>query len=190
MDPPVPRRLAVLADYACVPLAPDSAEAMHDAIVTSGDALKRWNSWWHPDSTISETSAYIDFCQAGWSAGTHFEFAVQEGEDSYVGSCALTNVDRDAGKANLSYWTRSDHAGRGIASAAARVVAAWGVGELELARIEVAMATANVASRHVAERSGAVFEGVLRNRVKVRGRHYNCALRPQPGGLPRRRADD
>ena len=160
MDHPVASslRLPAVANYSCVPLSPKCVAAMHEAILTSGDALKRWNTWWHPDSVVSETAAFI------------------EREAGHVGSCALSSVDRETGKANLSYWTRSDHTGRGIASAAARSIAAWGVRELGLARIEVAMATANVASRHVAERSGAVFEGMLRNRVKVHGRLHNYAL--------------
>ena len=45
-----------------------------------------------------------------------------------------------------------------------------------LRRIEVAMPTANVASRTVAERMGAILDGVMRNRVHVGGRSYNFAV--------------
>lgn len=88
-------------------------------------------------------------CGAGWKAGTHYEFALQQPEQAYLGSCALASVDSAAGTANLAYWTQAGHTGRGIASRAAR---------------------------RVAERAGAIHEGVPRNRVHVRGRSYNYAL--------------
>lgn len=159
----------------CVPLTDAHLEDLHDAIVQSGRDLARWMLWWHDGFTLDEARQWVTFCENGRFAGTHFEFAVIRA-DRYVGSCALTAVNQTAANANLAYWTRSDHAGQHVASHAARAVAAWGVSTLGLRRIEIAMATANVASRRVAERAGGVFEGTLRNRVQVRGRSYNYAL--------------
>lgn len=159
----------------CVALTMTIVDDLHDAIVQSGRDLARWMAWWHDGFTIDEARQWVTFCDNGRTAGTHFEFAIT-GARPYLGSCALTGVDQTAGTANLAYWTRSDHAGQHLASRAARAVAAWGVSTLGLRRIDIAMATGNVASRRVAERAGGVFEGTLRNRVHVRGRSYNYAL--------------
>jgi RimJ/RimL family protein N-acetyltransferase len=159
----------------CVPLTIELVDDLHDAIGRSGPDLSRWMGWWHDGFTIDEAHQWIEFCDAGRAAGTHFEFAIS-GSRPYLGSCALTAVDQTAGTANLAYWTRSDHAGQHLASSAARGVAAWGVSALALRRVDIAMATANIPSRRVAERAGGVFEGILRNRVHVRGRSYNYAL--------------
>lgn len=163
-------------DPTCVALTADLTADLHAAIVQSGPDLRRWMTWWHDGFTEEEARGWVAFCEAGWKAGTHYEFALQQPGEAYVGSCALTSVNAAAGTANLAYWTRSDRAGRGIASRAARRVAAWGVSHLGLRRIELAMATSNVASRRVAERAGAIHESLLRNRVHVRGRSYNYAL--------------
>jgi ribosomal-protein-serine acetyltransferase len=165
-----------LSDLTLTPFTAELAPPMQEAILASGDQLSRWMTWWHEGFTETEAREWAAFCEAGQAAGTHHEFALQTTDCPYVGSCALSGVDRAAGTANLAYWTRSDYGGRGMASAAARRTAAWGVAALGLQRIEVAMATANLASRRVAERTGAVLDGVMRNRVHVRGKSYNFAL--------------
>jgi RimJ/RimL family protein N-acetyltransferase len=43
-------------------------------------------------------------------------------------------------------------------------------------RVEIAAHPDNVASRRVAEKAGATFEGVMRNRIYMRGRSYPAAL--------------
>ena len=149
---------------------------MLDAIVESGAELSRWMAWWHGGFRLEEAEAFAAFCERGWLDGTHYEFAIQDTGCDYVGSCALSAVNGDALSANLSYWVRSSATGAGIASSAARRVAAWGVGAVGLRRVEVSMATANVASRRVAERAGAQAEGILRNRGRHAGRSYNFAL--------------
>lgn len=158
------------------PLTTSLAPAMLDAIVESGAELRRWMAWWHEGFRVEEAEAFASFCEQGWSDGTHYEFAIQDSGCDYVGSCALSGVNNDALSANLAYWVRSSATGAGIAASAARRVAAWGVSALGLRRIEVSMATANLASRRAAERAGAQGEGVLRNRARYAGHSYNFAL--------------
>ena len=43
-------------------------------------------------------------------------------------------------------------------------------------RIEVLVAVGNVASRRVAEKSGAVYEGTLRSRLLVHGTRHDAAM--------------
>lgn len=164
------------ADMRLTPLTTALAPALLDAILASGPALRRWMTWWHEGFELGEAEAFAAFCERGWSEGTHHEFAIQGDACDYIGSCALSGVRRDSLSANLAYWVRTDATGGGVAASAARRVAAWGVSSLGLQRIEVSMATANVASRRVAERAGAQAEGILRNRVRYEGRSYNFAL--------------
>jgi RimJ/RimL family protein N-acetyltransferase len=48
-------------------------------------------------------------------------------------------------------------------------VAKFGFAELGLQRIEILAAIPNIASQRVAEKAGAVREGVLRKRLLIRG---------------------
>ena len=65
---------------------------------------------------------------------------------------------------------------RGIATGAARQVAATGFGELGLVRIEIATLPGNAASQRVAEKLGATREGEFRNRLVVRGEPVDAVV--------------
>jgi ribosomal-protein-serine acetyltransferase len=63
--------------------------------------------------------------------------------------------------ANVGYWVRTRQTGQGIATAAVRLIARFGFEDLGLRRLELFIAVDNVASRRLAEKVGATFEGVL-----------------------------
>ena len=84
-------------------------------------------------------------------------------------TAGLTQLHSRHHFANLYYWVRSGHTGRGLASAAARELACFGLQELGLQRIEIVVARDNLASLRVAEKAGAAREGLLRSRLNARG---------------------
>jgi RimJ/RimL family protein N-acetyltransferase len=88
----------------------------------------------------------------------------------------LNQIDALNQRANLGYWVRSSAAGRGVATAATRLTRDWGFANTDLVRIEVLVAVANMASRRVAEKSGAVYEGTLRSRLLVHGTRHDAAM--------------
>ncbi|MFS8084914.1 MAG: GNAT family N-acetyltransferase, partial [Acidobacteriota bacterium] len=65
------------------------------------------------------------------------------------------------------YWVRTSAAGRGIATGAARLMARFSFEQVGLHRVEIVAAVPNIASQRVAEKVGAVREGVLRNRLLI-----------------------
>ena len=77
---------------------------------------------------------------------------------------------------NLGYWVRSTAAGRGVATQAARLMARFAFEQVGLHRVEILAAIPNIASQRVAEKAGAVREGVLRNRLLIRGVSYDAIL--------------
>ena len=78
--------------------------------------------------------------------------------------------------ANLGYWVRTSAARRGVATNATRAVARYGFEELGLQRIEIVAAVRNLPSQRVAEKAGAVREGVLRKRLLIRGEAHDAVL--------------
>ena len=106
-----------------------------------------------------------------------------------LGACGLADIDAANRCAKVGYWVRASAAGRGAATAAVRLLAAWAWAETDLERLEVRAAIGNAASRRVAEKAGAAFEGVARRRFRLHGRQEDAAvyalLRPQSvGGIP------
>ena len=78
--------------------------------------------------------------------------------------------------ANLGYWVRSSAASKGVATAATKLTRDWGFANTDLVRIEILVATGNIASRRVAEKSGALYEGTLRSRLTVHGTRHDAAM--------------
>ncbi|MDH3445440.1 MAG: GNAT family N-acetyltransferase, partial [Deltaproteobacteria bacterium] len=69
--------------------------------------------------------------------------------------------------ANLGYWIRSSAMGRSLAPAAVRFVSDYAFRETNLNRLEIVCAVASIRSQRVAEKVGAMREGVLRNRLML-----------------------
>jgi RimJ/RimL family protein N-acetyltransferase len=78
--------------------------------------------------------------------------------------------------ANVGYWVRADRTGAGYATAAVRLLAAHAFGVLGLQRLELVIAPSNAASLRVAEKVGAVREGVLRHRLRRAGAPQDAVL--------------
>ncbi|PYS40243.1 MAG: N-acetyltransferase, partial [Acidobacteria bacterium] len=87
----------------------------------------------------------------------------------FLGGVGLNFFNRVHQMANLGYWVRTSAVGRGVATRATRLVARLGFAQLGLQRIEIIAAVDNLASQRVAEKAGAVREGLARKRLLVRG---------------------
>lgn len=77
------------------------------------------------------------------------------------GSVALQRADWSTDKCEIGYWIAPWARGHGYASEAVRMSVTYGFGR-GLRRVELLAATGNTASQKVAERTGFVREGVLR----------------------------
>lgn len=149
------------------PRRPDAAP-LHDAITVSLSELIPWMVWAHPNYREVEAAEWVRRAGRAFADGLEYQFVartVATGE--LLGCVGLNSFDRLNRWANLGYWIRSDHTGHGYAARAARLVSSFGFGELGLGRIEILAAVENSRSQAVAERVGALREGVLRRRLRV-----------------------
>lgn len=98
-----------------------------------------------------------------------------EGE-RFLGACGINQINRIHRFGNLGYWVRSSQAGRGVAVEAVRLLAQFAFVNTDLVRLEIVCAVGNDRSRRVAEKAGALFEGVLRDRLILHGIPRDAAL--------------
>ena len=136
---------------------------------------------WMPDlnSSLSraDVAAWIETRPEAWATGIAYNFAIIDAEDgTFLGGCGLSHIHRTHRFANLFYWVRSSQTGRGVATAATRLLARFGFDELALIRIEIVVAVDNQASLRVAEKAGAMQEGILRNRVRLHGKVHDAVM--------------
>ncbi len=131
--------------------------------------------WCHPDYSFDDSRQWIEAVEADWKKDVCYNFAVFDHDNAFVGGCGLNRIDQHP-VANLGYWTRTHAAGRGIATEAAAGLAQFGFEHLQIKRIEIVMSTRNLPSRRVAERSGATYEGLLRNRLLLHGELHDAFM--------------
>ncbi len=149
------------------PYRRDDVDALYEAARTSVDEVGRWLPWLHSGYTRDDSAAWIAARPAAWDGGLDYAFGIFDVlRLDYLGGCGLNTLHPLHNFANLGYWVRSGCTGRGVATAAARLVARFGFQELRLTRLEIVVAVGNRASLRVAEKLGAVREGVLRNRLR------------------------
>lgn len=86
-----------------------------------------------------------------------------EVDGELAGAIDLKRADWAARVTEIGYWAHPGSRGRGVMSAATRLLSRWALRDIGFQRVELRIATGNTASLRVAERAGFTREGVLRN---------------------------
>lgn len=153
------------------------AVALVDAVQSSIQSLGRWLPWPRADYGLAEAAAWIEQCQDGWQQGGHFAFAAfDQGTGALLGAAGLNQLNPKHRSGNLGYWVRQSRQGQGIASRTALEVARFGFSTLALVRIEIVTPPHHHASRRTAEKIGARFEAVARQRLWIDGQAEDAAV--------------
>ncbi len=159
------------------PLERGDRDAMYQAVAESIPEVSRWLPWCHVGYSQTETEAFIESCITAWAQQTHFPLAIFEAQSGrYLGGSGVNHIDRQNRQGAIGYWIRTSAARRGVASRAVRLVARFAFESLQISRIEIFARPENVASRRVAEKAGAKFETIARNRIVQHGIPYDAAL--------------
>jgi RimJ/RimL family protein N-acetyltransferase len=159
------------------PYSAEDTSALYEAVRESIKEISVWMGWCHPDYAIEETSAFILARDEAWQSDREYTFGIFDAKTGdFLGSTGLNFVNRVHDCANLGYWVRSSCTGRGVASAAARLVARFGLESCGFQRIEILAAIGNKASQRAAEKAGALREAVLRKRLLVGGQPQDAVL--------------
>ena len=148
------------------PYQPKDAKAMAEAVNESVQELMPFMPWAHEGYSVKEAKTWLKKCQKGWKEGTDYQFAIfSRADGAYLGGCGLNHINTLDRWCNLGYWVRTSRAKQGIATQAVALLSRFGFEQLKFNRIEILAAVGNLASQRVAAKSGAVREGILRNRL-------------------------
>lgn len=158
------------------PYRPEDAEDLHAAVQESTREIYPWLPWCREEYTLEEAASWIEMQEGLRAARMEFQFAVCSDEGRFLGGCGLNDLHREHHFANLGYWVRSAATGKGVATRAVEQVRDWAFEQTELQRLELLVADGNEASRRVAERAGAVREGILRQRLSLHGSFRDAIL--------------
>ena len=159
------------------PFEATDAAAAFAAITESIDELRPWL----PSlAAITAPEDFVPWIASETAAGTQrtaHDFAIVDMRDgSLLGGAGLSHFDWSHRHANLYYWVRRSRVRQGIATGAARLLARYAFEVLALNRMEIVVAVDNQASLRVAEKVGAVREGVLRHRIMLQRELHDAVM--------------
>ena len=141
------------------PVSSAHAEALFQAVIDSRAELLPWMPWARRPS-VDETCNQTESSRREWRRDREFHFClIERGTRPVLG---IAGLNRDgAGSAELHYWIRSDHAGKGLTTEACRALVDWAPRALGVRRITLWAGRDNTASRRVATKLGFVHIGPL-----------------------------
>jgi [ribosomal protein S5]-alanine N-acetyltransferase len=126
-----------------------------------------------PHPSVEDTIKWITRCINGedpvWTIR-------RRGEEMAIGSCCLWNLDKERTHAELGYELRRDQWRKGFMAEALEAVLAYGFGTLDLHRVEALPMATNQASIALLAKLGFHYEGLLRQRILIRGGFVDQAL--------------
>ncbi len=159
------------------PCQPEDAAVICEGVQESMQEMLKWAPWCYPDYSISDCKLWLDSRYQMRLEGIEYDFVIIDANDnSFLGGCAIDQINRKHNFANLGYWVRKSQEGKGIATATVRLISQFGFETLGFTRLEIVAAVQNKASQRVAEKVGAVREGIHRNRHVVHGKIYDSVM--------------
>jgi ribosomal-protein-serine acetyltransferase len=155
----------------------EDVDALFEATRESVRELSAWMPWCSENYSRADSEVFVKSRGAGWDKGEHYSFVIYDTVSGrFLGGVGLNFINRVHQFANLGYWVRTTQTRRGVATAAARLAARFGIAELGFNRIEIVMAAGHVASQRVAKKVGAHCEGVLRQRLVIHEQVHDAVM--------------
>ena len=155
------------------PVSLAHAEPLFQAAVESRPELLPWMPWAR-EPTLEGTRKQTESTERAWRQDSEFHFCVIERSTRQVLGVAGLNrppsprsgerggehLNR-SDSAELHYWIRSDHSGRGLTTEACRALIEWAPSALGVRRLTLWAGRDNTASRRVATKLGFEHIGPL-----------------------------
>ena len=152
---------------------PAFVEAARESRATVG----RWMQWCHNDYSKTDAESWFALAAKNMRESVAYELGIFTSDrKGFLGGVGLNQFNGEHNFCNLGFWVRESKQRQGVAARAACALAEFGFRELKLTRIEIVVAEGNVLSRRVAEKIGATFECVARNRLVVNGSPHAAAV--------------
>lgn len=149
----------------------------YEAVVESIKHVQEFMPWCHPGYSIQESEAWVTSRSESWAHAEEYSFVVYSMRNNELLGCvAINQINQNHKIGNIGYWMRKNVLNKGAATKAVSLVSEFGFDSLDLSRLEIVMVPNNIASKKVAEKSGAKFEGILRKRLVVHGEALDACM--------------
>lgn len=152
------------------------ANDVYQAINESLSEMKAWMPWCHSGYSVHDAINWIMEQDVQRERGMAYEFAIVGPERQYLGGCGINQISQEYRMANLGYWVRTSATEQGVATRAVQLLSQWALTSTDLIRLELVIATTNTVSLRVAEKAGALLEGLQRARLMLDGKPHDAMM--------------
>ena len=154
----------------------EDAGDLLSAIKYSYDEISLWLNWLTSSYDLKAAQEFITIQLNNWSDDIEYTFVIRNLKGDFLGTIALHQYDKQNDVASIGYWMNSKYCGKGYCTQAVKLLVKNAFKQLNLIRIEIIVATENIASQRVAIKSGAQFEAVLKNRIRLHGKAVDANM--------------
>ncbi|WP_021016243.1 GNAT family N-acetyltransferase [Prodigiosinella confusarubida] len=159
------------------PFANDDIPQFVEAVLESVNTVGRWLPWCTSTYSTTEATDWFTFCDQSRQAHTAVDLDIfDRTSERFLGGISINEIQPIRQMGNIGYWVRQSMQGKSIALEAVNSIAVYGFSQLKLTRLEIVTGEENGASRRVAEKAGAHYEGIARNRIIIRQQPIDAAL--------------
>lgn len=152
----------------------DDVEALLEAARESVEHISPWLPWCTSRYGIDDARNWVSDAEKNWEAGTDYHFVIEDAATRcFLGAIGINQITMHK-TGNMGYWVRKSALNQGVCTEACRLVANFAFSHLGFHRLEIFILPDNHASVAVAEKLGAVFEGVQRNKLFFNGKIHDA----------------
>lgn len=156
-------------------LSEEHFQVYWQSIERSRNQIESWLGTFFSPQTEDLTTIFLQDRYSDWQQGNGYYFAIFD-DETFIGLGFVNTINARHKFANLGYWVDSAQTGRGYATKIVRGLAEFAFQDLALFRVEVVIDVNNKGSQKVAEKAGAIYEGILRNRLYLYGNPCDAAM--------------
>ena len=143
-------------------LSASDAPTVYKVIDDNRAYLREWLPWVDGTDSPDVTENTITSWETALETGSDVVFGIFK-NNNYVGNIGLHSIKKSNSSGMIGYWISENYQGRGIMTDCVRAFTDYGFYTLDLNRIYIYCAPANMKSRAIPERLGFVQEGVLQD---------------------------
>jgi ribosomal-protein-serine acetyltransferase len=144
----------VLIDY-------HHAETLYQLVKLNRQHLREWLPWVDQMRSVDDFKKYITTSKQRYASHTEIGYMIIHNH-VMVGRLGVYNIDLMNKSGSIGYWLDKEWMGKGIITRCCKAVIDEAFSHLQLNRIEIRAATANVKSQAIPERLGFKKEGIIR----------------------------
>ena len=137
--------------------------------------LDQWLAWPQHCKTEQDFASFIRKSLHDYADGKSMVCGIFYNE-ALVGNVSFNTINYQLKKVDIGYWLTASVQGNGIMTRVCKKLIEIAFDELLMHKVEIAVATGNLASRAVCERLGLKLEGIISNAENLNGQIVDHAI--------------